>query len=130
MAEERFRAVLSAAFGFTALVLAAVGLYGVIARRTAGRRRQFGIRVALGARPADVSGLVIRDAALLVVLGLALGLPAGYWLIGSGLAARSQRRVRLCSGTESVHLTEPTGQWVRSGENLGERTGPAPVANH
>ena len=78
VSEERFRASLSAAFGLTALTLAAVGLYGVIVRRTADRRREFGVRVALGARPADVSGLVLRDAALLVVSGLALGLPAAY----------------------------------------------------
>ena len=78
VAEERFRAMLSAAFGLAALTLAAVGLYGVIVRRTADRRREFGVRVALGARPADVGGLVLRDAALLVVSGLLLGLPAAY----------------------------------------------------
>jgi predicted permease len=78
VAEERFRAVLSSAFGVTALVLAAIGLYGVIARRTADRRREFGVRVALGARPADVGGLVLRDAALLVAGGLLIGLPAAY----------------------------------------------------
>jgi predicted permease len=78
VAEERFRAMLSAAFGLTALLLAAVGLYGVISRRTADRRREFGVRVALGARPTDVGGLVLRDAALLIASGLALGLPAAY----------------------------------------------------
>ena len=78
VAEERFRAMLSAAFGLAALILAAVGLYGVIVRRTADRRREFGVRVALGARPSDVGGLVLRDAALLVVSGLLVGLPAAY----------------------------------------------------
>ena len=78
VAEERFRAMLSAAFGLTALTLAAVGLYGVIVRRTADRRREFGVRVALGARPADVGGLVLRDAAILMACGFALGLPAAY----------------------------------------------------
>jgi ABC-type antimicrobial peptide transport system permease subunit len=78
VAEERFRAMLSAAFGLTALALAAVGLYGVVSRRTADRRREFGVRMALGARPADVGGLVIRDAALLIACGLAIGLPAAY----------------------------------------------------
>jgi putative ABC transport system permease protein len=78
VAEERFRALLSAAFGLTALVLAAVGLYGVIARRTADRRREFGVRMPLGARPADVGGLVLRDAALLVAGGLLIGLPGAY----------------------------------------------------
>jgi predicted permease len=78
VAEERFRAMLSAAFGLTALLLAAVGLYGVISRRTADRRCEFGVRVALGARPADVGELVLRDAALLIGGGLAIGLPAAY----------------------------------------------------
>ena len=78
VAEERFRATLSAGFGLTALVLAAVGLYGVIVRRTADRRREFGVRMALGARPADVGGLVLKDAAILLACGLALGLPAAY----------------------------------------------------
>jgi ABC-type antimicrobial peptide transport system permease subunit len=78
VAEELFRAMLSAAFGLTALALAVVGLYGVVSRRTADRRREFGVRVALGARPADVGGLVLRDAALLIGCGLAIGLPAAY----------------------------------------------------
>jgi predicted permease len=78
VAEERFRAILSAAFGVTALLLAAVGLYGVIARRTAERRREFGIRVALGARPAQVGGLVLRDATVLIACGFAVGVPAAY----------------------------------------------------
>ena len=78
VAEERFRAMLSAGFGVTALALAAIGLYGVISRRTADRRREFGVRVALGARPSDVGGLVIRDAALLIVAGLLVGVPAAY----------------------------------------------------
>jgi hypothetical protein len=78
VAEERFRAMLAAAFGVTALALAAVGLYGAIARRGAERRREFGVRIALGARPADVGRLVLRDAAVLVGSGLFLGLPAAY----------------------------------------------------
>jgi len=74
--EEHFRATLSAIFGGAALVLAAVGLYGLAARRVADRRRQIAIRVALGARPKDVLGLVLRDALCTVGLGLAAGLPA------------------------------------------------------
>ena len=76
VAEERFRATLAAVFGTSALVLAAVGLYGLAARRVADRRREFGVRAALGARPRDVRRLVVRDAALIVSLGLAAGLPA------------------------------------------------------
>jgi putative ABC transport system permease protein len=79
IAEERFRATLSMVFGGIALLLAAVGLYGLAARRATERRREFGVRVALGARPADVRRLVFRDAAILTALGLAVGLPAAWW---------------------------------------------------
>lgn len=79
IAEERFRATLSVVFGAIALVLAAVGLYGLAARRATERRREFGVRVALGARPVDVRRLVFRDAAALTGLGLMVGLPAAWW---------------------------------------------------
>jgi ABC-type antimicrobial peptide transport system permease subunit len=79
IAEERFRATLSIVFGGIALLLAAVGLYGLAARRATERRREFGVRVALGARPADVRRLVFRDAAILTGLGLLVGLPAAWW---------------------------------------------------
>lgn len=76
IAHERFRARLSAAFGGAALLLAAVGIYSLAARRVAERRREIGVRVALGARPAHVRKLVLRETLLAIVVGLALGLPA------------------------------------------------------
>jgi ABC-type antimicrobial peptide transport system permease subunit len=78
MAAERFRAMLSTAFACTALLLAAVGLHSIAARRVADRRREFGIRIALGARPENLRDLVLRDAGVTVVLGLAAGLPAAF----------------------------------------------------
>jgi predicted permease len=76
--EERFRATLSAIFGAAALGLAAVGLYGLAARRVVDRRREFGVRVALGARPRDVRRLVLRDAVVIVAIGLLIGLPSAF----------------------------------------------------
>ena len=76
--EERFRAVLSAVFGGVALVLAATGLFGLAARNVAERRREIGVRMALGARPHDVRVLVLRDAWMTLGLGLMAGLPAAY----------------------------------------------------
>jgi ABC-type antimicrobial peptide transport system permease subunit len=78
MIEERFRATLSLMFGSAALVLAAVGLYGLAARRVADRRREIGVRVALGARPVDIRRLVIGDAVRTIAVGRSLGFPVAY----------------------------------------------------
>jgi predicted permease len=74
--QERMIAMLSAAFGGLAAVLAAVGLYGVMAYNLARRTGEIGIRMALGARPVDIRSLVLREALLLIGAGLLVGLPA------------------------------------------------------
>jgi predicted permease len=73
---ERMLATLAAAFATATAGLAALGLYGVLAFVARQRRREIGIRVALGARRATVVGLVVRDTALFVALGLLAGVPA------------------------------------------------------
>lgn len=79
LAQERLLAQLSSLFGLVALILAALGVYGVIAYRVAGRTRELGVRMALGATPGLVRSLVLRQTLVLVALGLALGVPAAIW---------------------------------------------------
>jgi predicted permease len=74
--QDRILATLSGLFGVVALLLAAVGLYGVVAYKTAQRTGEIGIRMALGAGRGAVLWLVLRDALALVAIGLAIGLPA------------------------------------------------------
>ncbi|HEX9761261.1 MAG TPA: ADOP family duplicated permease, partial [Candidatus Acidoferrales bacterium] len=71
--QERLMATLSAFFGGLAAVLAAIGLYGVISYMVARRRGEIGIRMALGAQTRDVLQLILREAAVLVAVGLAAG---------------------------------------------------------
>jgi len=77
---ERLVATLSTGFGILATLLAAIGLYGVMAYIVAQRTREIGIRMALGAASTDVIWLVIKDVLLLAGIGIAIGLPAAYAL--------------------------------------------------
>jgi predicted permease len=77
---ERLVASLSAVFGGLATLLAAIGLYGVMAYTVARRTREFGLRVAFGALQRDVIWLVMRDVLILVAAGLALGVPLAFAL--------------------------------------------------
>jgi predicted permease len=76
LGKERLLATLSSGFGLLALLLSCFGLYGVLSYAVARRTREIGIRIALGADRRDVIRLVLRDAIRLVLLGVALGIPA------------------------------------------------------
>lgn len=77
---ERLIAVLAGAFGILATVLAALGLYGVLAYTVARRTAEIGLRIALGATRGAVLNLVIREAGMLALAGIAAGLPASLAL--------------------------------------------------
>ena len=70
---QRMGAMVSALFGVSGLLLAALGTYGVLAYLVSARAREFGIRQALGARPRDVLSMVLRDGFVLALVGLAVG---------------------------------------------------------
>ena len=76
----RFQMLLLLTFGASALLLAAVGTYGMFAYMIARRRRELGIRIALGAGPRQIVGAVLRDAMVLASLGVAAGIAASIAL--------------------------------------------------
>ena len=83
---DRLMASLTSLFGLLAMVLAAAGMYGVIAYSVAGRTREIGIRMALGADYSRLVWHVMRDGLILALIGIAIGIPGALW--GSQLAAK------------------------------------------
>jgi putative ABC transport system permease protein len=82
---ERLLATLSGWFGALAALLAAIGLYGLLAYTVARRTHEIGVRMALGAARANVMRMVLRDALWMVCTGLVLGAPLAFW--GKSVAA-------------------------------------------
>jgi predicted permease len=80
LSQERLMASLAAVFGALALILASIGIYGVMAYAVARRTNEIGIRVALGARPGGVAWLVLRETLALAAAGFAIGIPAAIAL--------------------------------------------------
>jgi ABC-type antimicrobial peptide transport system permease subunit len=75
ISEERLLARLATIFGSSALLLAAIGLYGVMSYAVSRRSGEIGLRVALGAQRGEVVRMILRDALFLVGIGVAVGVP-------------------------------------------------------
>jgi predicted permease len=101
---DRLIALLSAGFGLLATVLASVGLYGVMAFIVARRRKEIGLRLALGAEPSGVLWIVMREVLILLAIGLAIGVPTA---IGLGRYVSSQ-----------LYGIQPNDPWLAIGTVL------------
>lgn len=80
LSPERLNAVVSSVFGFGALLIAVVGVAGVLAFSVSGRTREFGIRLAVGSQPRQLLLRVIAEGAAMAAAGLAIGYACGFWL--------------------------------------------------
>jgi putative ABC transport system permease protein len=98
--QPRFRTVLFGSFALLALVLAAIGLYGLLAQMVGQRRRQLAIRMALGASRGRVLSSVLREALALTAIGIGLG------IVGSAIG------VRVLAGLLYDTRAESTGMFV------------------
>ena len=105
IARQRANMLLMNVFGAVALLLAAVGVYGLVAYSVRERTREIGIRMALGAPGERIVSLVLREGFVLVVAGIALGLTAAFFLaglIGSLLYGVEPRNVAVFAGVPIV----------------------------
>jgi predicted permease len=80
IADTRFETVLLGAFGVLALVLTAVGLFGVISYTVVQRTREVGVRLALGAAPGAIAGMIVKNGVWLAGVGVGIGLAAAFGL--------------------------------------------------
>jgi ABC-type antimicrobial peptide transport system permease subunit len=80
LARQRFSMTLITVFAVAALVLAMIGLYGVVSLMVSNRRREIGVRMALGARAADVLRMILAEGVVIAVVGVAVGLVGAFAL--------------------------------------------------
>jgi ABC-type lipoprotein release transport system permease subunit len=87
LAGRRTPMILAAGFAAVALLLAAIGIYGVLAYLVSQRRREIGVRIALGSSAPEVFRLIMREGATILTAGLVAGI-VGAWLLRSGIESQ------------------------------------------
>lgn len=78
---RQFQAALFSAFGVAGLTIAGVGVLALVAIVTSRRTREVGVRMALGARPLEIAGLIVRQELVAVICGMTAGGIASFWLV-------------------------------------------------
>jgi putative ABC transport system permease protein len=115
LAPAGFTAALAGIFGLLALILAGTGIYGVLNYQVSRRLPELGIRSALGARARDLLGMVLRESAVVVGAGLALGLVgemlAGRWMNGVMFGVSPWDLVSILAAVALVPLAALAGCW-------------------
>jgi putative ABC transport system permease protein len=84
LTQRRFQTSLLTGFSVVALLMAAVGIYGLIQYSIATRTREIGLRMAIGARPGEIFRMIISEGLTLSLTGVAIGLVGAFWLGGAG----------------------------------------------
>jgi putative ABC transport system permease protein len=116
VAPERHRTALIGGFGVAALLLAAVGVFGMLSYLVATRRREIGVRMALGARRGEVLGLVVRRgmgwAASGAALGVLAALGTGRWLQASLYEVQPGDPVTLMGVTAILLVVALAASWI------------------
>jgi predicted permease len=112
---ERLMAMLAAFFGAVGALLAAIGLYGLLAYTVARRTREIGIRMALGATRGDVMRMIVRGALAVVVAGLVVGAPVAFWstrLAAAAIENASGSRVPLAAAGTAMIAVAALAAWM------------------
>jgi predicted permease len=112
---ERLIAILAAFFGAIGALLAAIGLYGLLAYNVARRTKEIGIRMALGATRGDVMRMIVRGALALVVAGLVVGSPVAFWstrLAAAAMENASGSRVAVAAAAGAMIAVAALAVWM------------------